>query len=214
MKDLALLFNHRQRTLYAVAALLFLFEGIVISLIFFPRVDQHYIDYYINKTTDCWALSPPPNYSPNQTIFLGTEQPGTYHCTFTPLGWSFRETWGTWTNKKRAVLRFNFHQPVSQPLTLIFKGHGFAPKNGVQKVDLLVNNHHLKTAQLKHGEAETQHFPIPLTYIKGEKQIEITFQIHDPASPAEFGLSDDSRMLGVGLHWVRLDNQRSKKTAP
>lgn len=58
-----------------------------------------------------------------------------------------------------------------------------------------------------------RHVEIPLEKLSGEKCV-ITFDISNPVSPAELGLSDDTRQLGIGITRIMFTDRGTKKQQP
>ena len=120
-------------------------------------------------------------------------------AVFSGEGWSHAEEWGTWTDGERAVVKFRFAAPPKRPLQLRGKALGFVvPEH--PRVRVRVNGSDTELARWEFNFAGLQDVSAAVPAILlGEKEFELVFAIIDPASPAELGLSRDSRELGMGL---------------
>lgn len=134
-----------------------------------------------------------------------------YRCE----GWSSSEKWGTWTDGFRATMEIPFSETPEGPLqmhveigqTLL---HPLHPQLHV-RVD--VGGSPLASWTFDSPGSGARHVEIPLEKLSGEKCV-ITFDISNPVSPAELGLSDDTRQLGIGITRIMFTDRGTKKQQP
>ena len=124
-------------------------------------------------------------------------------CLF---GWSEPEPWGVWSDGAVAMLRFGppadfetfvvelefmpFVPDTTHPLTLTICPRLDEPRRDV-------------TFTFHSGSLTTITLPL-----RGLGPVELMLRFSDLSSPRHFGLGDDARLLGVGLH--RMTVQRAK----
>jgi hypothetical protein len=117
-------------------------------------------------------------------------------------GWSSPEPWGTWSDGNTALVLLALSCTPKNDLELLIDGHAFlAGKHPSQEVDILVNGHHvaiLKYDLQSNSGVSVIRIPKALALEKNG-QLMIEFNIKNPISPAELGLSNDSRKVGLGI---------------
>jgi hypothetical protein len=117
-------------------------------------------------------------------------------------GWSSPEPWGTWSDGNTALVLLALSCTPKNDLELLIDGHAFlAGKHPSQEVDILVNGHHvaiLKYDLQSNSGVSVIMIPKALALEKNG-QLMIEFNIKNPISPAELGLSNDSRKVGLGI---------------
>jgi hypothetical protein len=127
-------------------------------------------------------------------------------------GWSVPEKWGTWSDGDSSLMLLALSNTPQNDIELLINGHAFlADKHPSQEVDILVNGHHvatLKYDQQSNGGVRVVKIPKPLALEKNG-QLLIKFNFKNPKSPAELGLSADTRRLGLGI--VSLEIKTAKK---
>jgi hypothetical protein len=120
-------------------------------------------------------------------------------------GWSAPEPWGTWTEGRRATLNIRFAVPPERGCTMRVLAHALIHASQPQvRVDVSVNGENLATWILKSSKNSEFRIKIPAEKLR-QDVCEITFDIPNPKSPAELGISSDARRLGIGV--VRVDFQ-------
>jgi hypothetical protein len=117
-------------------------------------------------------------------------------------GWSTPEKWGTWTDGNVAFALLPLTNSPKKDLKLLIDGHAFlTDEHTSQEVDILVNNHTVAT--LKYDLQSTNKVravKISKTLaLEKNGELLIKFNIKNPKSPLELGLSGDSRKLGLGI---------------
>ena len=123
-------------------------------------------------------------------------------------GFSHQEDWGVWTESRDAIAKIEFADPPENDLMLLIQAHGFVPNIGqTLKVLISAGDFSLGEVDFSHSEqtpiAKDFYFTIPLEAVQGHN-ISIKFNITDPRSPADFGLSSDTRVLGLGLRKIAI----------
>lgn len=122
-------------------------------------------------------------------------------------GWSHPEPWGTWSDENSAFMYIDATDWHSGDLTLLLRSQAYLPpQHPSQEVRIYVNEHLLST--LRYGMTNnlaTTSIRVPAE-IAGENKgrLAIRFEIIDPVSPRELGISSDNRRLGIGLIYVEL----------
>lgn len=115
-------------------------------------------------------------------------------------GWSNPETWGTWSEGYEAGLAIDLVEYPTRDLDVVIYAHGFVtPEHPNMVVDVLVNSHmvgRLDFANL--GEPMEFRVRVPMAYLT-ERSMDLRFVVPEPHSPQESGLSEDTRLLGIGL---------------
>lgn len=117
-------------------------------------------------------------------------------------GLSFFENWGRWSDGQ--TVTFRFHQKKTQQTVLVLQTDAFlTPERPFQKVAVWINNHPAGTWLFEYGK------PLPETILPlpRKKDITIRFEIENPKSPKELGLSRDNRQVGIAFHNLTLRTQ-------
>ena len=111
-------------------------------------------------------------------------------------GWSKSEARGTWTVGTRAVLAFELdHQPTS---SMALRVNASAFVVGGEPVAVTVNINGATLARWSVGPVPCVRIePIPHTIVDGSRSLRVEFRVANPKSPADLGLSQDKRMLGL-----------------
>jgi hypothetical protein len=114
-------------------------------------------------------------------------------------GWSFQEPRHRWTDGSEVALGFKIKQRKSDDLVLRLLGSPYLAQGEIdqQAVDVIINNQQVAKWIMREGgwfEA-----PIRASLVGEDGLINVVFKISDPASPAEFSHSNDSRKLGMAV---------------
>lgn len=150
---------------------------------------------YIPKTA--------PDYKYGQLLTFTTNGTGPLYQT---EGWGEPESGWTWTVGRRSRLLLRLPKPPKSDLLMTLEAHAFTPLHHPRPVTLIVNGHTLAHWEFDGREPVIRRrIEIPKEQLSD--QLEITFINHRPLSPAEAGLSSDSRKLSMALHTVRLHEQ-------
>jgi hypothetical protein len=115
-------------------------------------------------------------------------------------GWSIPEAWGVWSNSSIAFITLPCPSvPISQQylnVEMIIKGFASTNRMGTE-ITIRSSRNILWT-----GMVEELPMKIILrieTGLCSSNRIQLEFDIPNPQSPAQLGISDDDRMLGIGL---------------
>ncbi len=122
-------------------------------------------------------------------------------------GWSSSEDWGTWTDGREARLSFPLQQTLDFDLILSADALAFVTESHPElKVDIIANGSPVGTWTFRHNAPQTKRqVVIPSNVLSRKKTLEILFRFSDPVSPASLGLSGDSRLLGIGVRQLMLE---------
>jgi hypothetical protein len=140
-------------------------------------------------------------YRPGETITFGSAGDG---ASLLHSGWGEPEPWGTWSTASRALLRLPIDRRSPLPICAMLKYRAFV----VVGHDSLSITCRILDREVASWRCEL-HFPgsqriaIPSEAISAGV-IEIEFNISAPRSPAELGISSDTRLLGIGLESLEL----------
>jgi hypothetical protein len=121
-------------------------------------------------------------------------------------GWGDTEPGGSWTVGAHSVLALELLAPPTSDLLLSLEAHAFTPPQHSHFDDtLLVNGQVAAQWSITDREPVIQRqVQLPAGLIHS-RVVRVEFINHDPRSPADFGLSMDTREVGVALHTLRLD---------
>lgn len=111
------------------------------------------------------------------------------------------ESW-TWSGGDEATLILQRDAGTSGPLRLTFEALGFAPPGRTtQHVTVTVNGRETTSWELPHMAFARPVLEVP----PGSEALRIDFRFGRPSSPAETGMSVDSRILAMGLRSMRVE---------
>lgn len=114
-------------------------------------------------------------------------------------GWSFREAAGVWSDAPVATLRFDLERPSEQPLRLEAELSAFTVGRGGAPLAVAVEANGQRIATWKVADTPAPYCAtIPTAAMPG-RTVSITFDMDNPKSPAELGISADTRRLGIML---------------
>jgi hypothetical protein len=123
-------------------------------------------------------------------------------------GWSIPEPSGRWTVGREATIAW-FTDRCTDDLTLLVDGHAISTCDSrapQQVIELWANDRLVDSWRF----APELSPPLPMSVMIPRQVLEntdvlmLTFLIRDPHSPAEIGMSDDRRVLGFHLRWMKL----------
>ena len=116
-------------------------------------------------------------------------------------GFADRESWGTWTEGERAVLRFRVVRPLALRAELNLLP--YLPDYGRElMVAVVANGTWLAEWSFRGPDTagpRKRTLVIPEHLVARDGSIWLTFTIKGPRSPCELGQSEDDRRLGIGL---------------
>lgn len=119
-------------------------------------------------------------------------------------GWSHPEDWGTWSNGTPAQLSIRLAKATAEPLVLDAEVMGFAPDESLA-VDVHVNEQ--PVAEWEFTGPQTivlRSVALPVEATAETDEVTVTFSIQRPRSPRSCGVSEDDRLLGIGVVSVAL----------
>ena len=127
-------------------------------------------------------------------IIVGNKQS---FSAFFETGWSIIEAWGRWSEGKRSVLHLNLSEVPDSDLLVTFDANIFAKDELIFSVS--VNGAAVGNFSLP-GGGQIFSVSVPKNnVIEADGELKIVFDIQNPESPADVGLSADPRKLGIGL---------------
>ncbi len=111
-------------------------------------------------------------------------------------GWSEPEAWGVWSQGVAAGLAFQMPSPHPKKLVINMKEF-VSPLRPAQSIDIYVNGRFLRNVNLTQVEGNQ----IELMFDGNDKTeyLAIEFRFRNPEIPKEIGISDDNRLLSIGL---------------
>ncbi|MGZ8246748.1 hypothetical protein [Methylomagnum sp.] len=126
-------------------------------------------------------------------------------------GWSYGESWGRWTEKDEAVLRFET-ETVDDDLELLFHINTFLPPiRAFQRVIVVVNGYARLCWKVDRRVKEAPfRLPLPREWREANGRWRIVLRLPDADSPKAWGLGD-RRQLGLGLSGLELRYTRPPK---
>jgi hypothetical protein len=121
-------------------------------------------------------------------------------------GWGGLEPGGSWTVGSHSVLILQLAAPPTSDLTVSFEAHAFTPPQRSPFEESLVVNGRVVTqwSVTERPPIIQRQVQLPAELVRS-RVVRIEFIDHDPRSPADFGLSMDTRTLGLSLHTLRVD---------
>jgi len=114
-------------------------------------------------------------------------------------GWSGLEPTGVWTVGERSQLVLDLAETAVGDLEILLDAYPFVlPEHPELGVEVWAREQQLAARVFRHGEAGGPlAVPLPGALAEGERQAVLELRIHDPARPADLGLSADARRLGL-----------------
>lgn len=114
-------------------------------------------------------------------------------------GWSYPESWGTWSEGESAVIRVPLTDRASGALEarLLFRPFLAGGELAQQRVLIVVNGHDL--GEWRAAEWGWHGIFIPFPIASMSESLEIMLVMPEAASPVEFHIRDDDRKLGIGI---------------
>lgn len=113
-------------------------------------------------------------------------------------GWSGPEPWGTWTDGPLAVLWLPLPtQPRAGALRLELTAFSAVPSQP-QPLTVMMGGETLWQGELLAGQPRTIRVAVDPN-AQSSSSVMVTLRIGRPHSPASAGMSDDTRLLGIGL---------------
>ena len=176
-------------------------DYIVFQSIYGFSMAQSFLDKYQSVFKD---------YTIGQLITFQERMPGEVIMT----GWSRPESWGVWSNSAvESIVSVSLPEIPDNDLLLNIKAQAFVIPDKIheQRLDVLVNNIPIKNLIINSRVTQDYNFVIPVyVFQPGETMMNIKFKFHNATSPKELGLSDDSRMLSIGIESLKIENAGSR----
>jgi hypothetical protein len=200
---------------YAVSLLLVSSYLVVGGLALSPNASPEYHQYYVEGNVESWPGEDGLEYALGDRLPLGEGEGTEVEIAQRGSGWSEQERWGVWTDATEAHLVFvlDGERPRAN-LQLSLNATGFASEDA-QTVEAFVNGQRVSSLNVQVDRFATYDVTIPESHLRvhdnGETVVHVVFEIQNPTSPAELGINDDSRRLGMGVRWLELD--RANRTA-
>jgi hypothetical protein len=122
-------------------------------------------------------------------------------------GWSIPDLDGIFSNAPEAEFNLPVAQLTDAPLQLRVKAWSFVAKElPRQEIEVVVNGQPVTTWVFTTADPIGERVAtIPAEVARLQQPLSILFRMPNAASPLSLGLSTDSRQLGIGLQWLRLD---------
>jgi hypothetical protein len=120
-------------------------------------------------------------------------------------GWGEAEEWGTWSVGRRASLHVVVGRDHSFPLDVSLGYRSFVEGERALLVTCRAAGREISSWTCTvAGWRGTQRITIPLEAVTAEGVVKLEFEISNPRSPAELGLGQDTRQLGIGIESMRV----------
>jgi hypothetical protein len=125
-------------------------------------------------------------------------------------GWSETESLGVWTEGPEAMLCFRCDPIPSGALDVQVRLSPLLVENRTAEIELSVNEVKLRTWSFGRGDhgVACRRFTIPPD-ILADGVVNMLLKISNPVSLKQLGISEDSRLLGVMLHEMRIEQTAS-----
>jgi hypothetical protein len=123
-------------------------------------------------------------------------------------GWHGPETWGVWSGVPSTSIFATLPSQVPANLNLRIAALGFV-RNEHPNLSVVVKVNDKPVGTLEFSlDVPSLEVSIPVDRTLVDTQdgaLKITFENRTAASPAELGISDDPRVLGIGLQWIAIE---------
>lgn len=165
-------------------------------------------------TRQCFETAPPSErgLDLDQTLAFGASDDGPLYLK---SGWSRPEPWGTWSisTSARVVIPIADNLPNGR-LAIEVVAQGFvSPQSALRVVRASVDGRtHATMTFTPENAVILTTMPVDAATLS-KRFIEIRFDVADPVSPAQLGLSPDRRSLGVGIRSIRLVRAKADSIA-
>lgn len=120
-------------------------------------------------------------------------------------GWGSKEAWGIWSIDSHAKLYMNISEKTESDLIMTLSMKAYALED-YQNVTVYVNNSKVSDLSVKTDQLNEYKVLIPKELYNKNSTMEVEFVIENPVSPFTRGESEDTRMLGIGLVSLQLNN--------
>jgi hypothetical protein len=145
-----------------------------------------------------------PTYKLGESLQFASGSEG---ARFLGEGWSSPEPWGVWSDGSDASILLWLGREPESDIRLQLGANGFvSEKCPEQKIDVSIN--YAKVGELTYtlqNPNRSQSVYIPRSFLVGRRGlIEIDFHFRNCVSPADLGLSSESRKIALGLNAIVL----------
>lgn len=125
-------------------------------------------------------------------------------AAFRSAGWLNSEPEFTWTNGKNAQLHLPLISGGAENIKLTISAMPFIGGEGLSQQLVIVRSNGVELGRWTMDHDGEYAVMIHSEYLKNEL-LNIEFEIPNAASPASLGLSQDSRLLGMAVRWIRVE---------
>nr|WP_283832415.1 sulfotransferase domain-containing protein [Bradyrhizobium diazoefficiens] len=120
-------------------------------------------------------------------------------------GWGEREEWGTWSVGRRALLRLVIPRGSAAPVDIDLGYRSFIEGGRALNVTCRAAGQVISSWTCTPAEWRgTRAIHIPPEAVNAEGIVNLEFEMSEPKSPADLGLGQDTRELGIGIEFIRL----------
>jgi hypothetical protein len=126
------------------------------------------------------------------------------HKSIRKSGWSKPESNATWTDGKIATLQIPL-QETDKELIIEFSAKPFLSSGKVDSQPVIIRANGNNIGELIIDHSGEYSVIIPNKYLSDIVNIEL--MIPNATSPYEQGVSNDTRTLGIAVHWIRLSEK-------
>jgi|HubBroStandDraft_6_1064221.scaffolds.fasta_scaffold920875_2 hypothetical protein len=128
------------------------------------------------------------------------------------VGWSYSESWGTWTDGAQANVILQLSLPIREELQLVGRMVAITDGRRPQQVEVVVNGQNIERWTFNAPGLNERRALIPPNVAALRQPMLITFNIPHPVAPSTISWSDDHRLLGIGMEELRIDEKgRARK---
>jgi hypothetical protein len=120
-------------------------------------------------------------------------------------GWGEAEEWGTWSIGRRASLRIVVWRDGGLPVDIDLGYRSFVEGGRALIVTCRAAGQVISSWTCTTAEWRgTRRINVPPAAVTAEGLVNLEFEMSEPKSPAELGLGQDTRKLGIGIEFIRL----------
>jgi hypothetical protein len=121
------------------------------------------------------------------------------------LGWSEPEPWGTWSAWREAgvLLRPDLVEPSALNVVATLRAF-VSGRHPRLSVSVIAGNREVGRWGFDSGQPSERRALIPAAVVASSPVLHLRFVISKPASPASLGMSEDNRLLGIGMESLRI----------
>jgi hypothetical protein len=119
---------------------------------------------------------------------------------FLPYGWSGPETSFRWTDSSEAAVIFSLNELGDGRIRIRLTPFLVKGRHDLQRVEIRLNDRMLQSLNLRNEAAAIYEFPIKRDGLS-QKNV-LVFRLPDAASPSDFKINSDERVLGIAVNWI------------